>query len=163
MTRRMTLFALALATLAAAPALAQPAPVTAQDVWARATPPGAPAGAVYLTLTSPADDKLTGASSSAAGQTGVHEMRMDGNVMRMREVEGGLALPAGQAVTLRPGGYHLMLERLKAPLKVGQTVPVRLTFERAPPLVVEAHVEPIGASGPGKAGQGAMPGMGKGK
>lgn len=131
----------------------QPAsPVQARDAWARATPPGASTGAVYMTLTSPAGDRLTGASSPVAGEASVHEMRMTGEVMHMRAVEGGLALPAGKAVTLAPGGYHLMLEGLKAPLKPGEAVPVHLTFQKAPPLDVTAQVRPIGAVGPGVTG-----------
>ncbi len=151
------------------PAFAQQAaPVEAQGAWARATPPHASTGAIYLTLTSPAGDKLTGASSPVASTAGVHEMRMDGNIMRMRAIQGGLDLPAGKPVTLAPGGYHIMLEGLKAPLKPGQAVLVRLTFQKAPPLEVEAQVQAIGAPGPGAAGaghtgQGAMPGMTMGK
>ncbi len=165
MTRRAILAALALAAVTPAAAFAQhPAPVRAQDAWARATPPGASTGAIYLTLISPSGDRLTGISSPAAQAAGVHEMRMEGSVMRMRPVEGGLALPAGQPVTLAPGGYHIMLEGLKAPLKPGQAVPVRLTFQKAPPLEVEAQVRPIGATAPslggnGGAGQAAMPAM----
>ncbi len=137
------------------------APVTAQNVWARATPPGASTAAIYMTLTSPSGDKLTGASTPLAGKTGVHETRMSGDVMRMRPVEGGLDLPAGMPVKLAPGGYHLMLEGLKQPLNAGQEVPVHLTFQNAPPLDVEAHVRAIGTFGPddGGRGHGAMPGM----
>ena len=161
----LTAFMLALATV---PAMAQqpaaaPAGVTVRDAWARATPAGTTTGAAYMTLTSPAGDVLTGASSPAAGQAAVHEMRMDGAVMRMRALEGGLALPPGQAVTLRPGGLHVMLEGLKAPLKQGGTVPLHLTFRTAPALDVDVPVQAVGAAGPGgaAAGHGAMPGMGK--
>ncbi len=151
------------------PAFAQQsAPVEAQGAWARATPPHASTGAIYLTLTSPTGDRLTGASSPDSSKAGVHDMRMDGNVMRMRPVEGGLDLPAGKPVTLAPGGYHIMLEDLKAPLTPGQAVPVHLTFQKAPPLDIEAQVQAIGAPGPNaastrRAGQGAMPGMTMGK
>ena len=140
------------ALLAVTAALAQqPAsPVQARDAWARATPPGASTGAVYMTLTSPAGDKLTGASSPVADGTSVHEMRMAGNVMQMRAVKGGLALPAGEPVTLAPGGYHLMLEGLKGPLKPGGAVPIHLTFQKAPPLDVTVQVQPIGAAGPSR-------------
>ena len=152
----------------AAPAGAQqpaaaPAGVTVQDAWARATPTGATAGAAYMTLTSPAGDMLTSASTPAARQAAVHEMRMDGSVMRMRAVEGGLVLPPGQPVTLRPGGLHVMLEGLKAPLKQGGTVPLHLTFRTAPPLDLQVPVRAVGAAGPGgtPTGDSAMPGMGK--
>ena len=148
--------AAALAVLAPA-ASAQPAAVQAQDAWARATPPHASTGVVYLTLTSPAGDRLTGASSPAAGRASVHEMRMDGAVMRMAAVPGGLALPPGQAVALAPGGTHIMLEGLKAPLRLGESVLVHLTFQTAPPLDVQARIRPAGA----KAAGDAMPGMGQ--
>lgn len=169
MSRQTMLSALILITAAlVAPASAQqpaasPAGVTVQDAWARATPTGATAGAAYMTLTSPAGDVLTSASTPAAGQAAVHEMRMDGAVMRMRAVEGGLVLPPGQPVTLRPGGFHVMLEGLKAPLKQGGTVPLHLTFRTAPPLDLQVPVQAVGAAGPGSAqtGGGAMPGMGK--
>ena len=83
-------------------------------------------------------------------------MRMDGDVMRMRELPDGLALPAGRAVTLAPGGYHIMLMNLRQPLVAGQRIPVQLRFRDAPPLDVELQVAPVGAQGP------AMPAMGGG-
>ena len=165
---RRTMLATVTLALAAVPAMAQqpsttPAGVTVRDAWARATPTGATAGAAYMTLTSPAGDMLTGVSTPVAGQAAVHEMRMDGAVMRMRGLEGGLVLPPGQAVTLLPGGLHIMLEGLKAPLKQGGTVPLHLTFRTAPALDLDVPVQAVGAAGPGgvPAGRGAMPGMGK--
>lgn len=164
---RSVVLALPFAALVSGLALAQPAPtVTASNVWARATPPSASTAAVYLTLTSPADDRLTSATTPVAGVAQVHEMKMDGNVMRMRAVESGLELPAGKPVTLQPGGYHLMLEHLTGPLKPGQSVPVHLTFAHAPPIDVTAQVQPIGSAGPGApahAGHAGMPGMTMGK
>jgi copper(I)-binding protein len=112
---------------------------------------------VFVTLTSPTGDKLLTASSPAAAKASVHETQMEGTVMRMRPVEGGLPLPAGKAVKLSPGGYHIMLEGLKAPLKPGADVPVTLTFAQSPPLEITAHVMPVGSPGPG--GMAAMPGM----
>lgn len=172
MTRPAPLAAVPLAAIVASLALThalaqQPRPpsVQAYDVWARATPPGASTAAVYMTLTSSEGDRLTSASSPTAGKAQVHEMRMEGNIMRMRPVPDGLPLPTGKPVTLAPGGYHLMLEQLKAPLKAGEAVPVHLTFQKAPPLDVIAQVQPIGAAGPGLSGKaghtdhGAMPDM----
>ena len=166
MIRNALLACFALTVLTFTAALAQqPQSVQASDVWARATPPRASTAAIYMTLITPVGDRLTGASTPVAGKAEVHEMRMDGNIMRMRAVEGGLDLPAGKPVTLQPGGYHLMLEGLKAPLRTGESVPVHLTFQKAPPLDVTAKVQPIGASRPGAAdsaghpGQAAMPGM----
>jgi hypothetical protein len=75
-------------------------------------------------------------------------MKMDGSVMRMREVEKGLEIPAGGSVTLAPGGYHLMMMGLKGPLKQGSTVPVTLVFEKAGTIDVELAVEAMGASHP---------------
>lgn len=151
--------ALLLAAMAAAPVMAgaqAPAPhVRASDAWSRATPGGATICAAYLTLESPAGDTLTGVSSPAAKAASVHEMTMDGTVMRMRPVPEGLTLPAGQPVTLQPGGYHIMLEGLKAPLKQGQTVPLHLTFAKSAPVDVTATVAGIGANAPGSAAGGA--------
>ena len=137
---------------------AQPAaPVGVQGAWARATTPGVATGGVYVTLTSPAGDKLVGASSPVAAGAELHEMRMDGTIMRMRAVPGGLDLPPGQAVTLSPSGYHIMLEGLRAPLRQGTVVQVHLVFQKAAPVDIEASVQSIGSAGP--AVQGAMPGM----
>lgn len=148
-----------IAAMAAAPIVASaqaPAPqAQASNAWSRATPGGASTGAVYLTLSSPAGDILTGASSPSAKTASVHEMSMDGNVMRMRPVPGGLPLPAGQPVILQPGGYHIMLEGLKAPLKQGQTVPLHLTFAKSAPVDVTATVAGIGANAPGSAAGGS--------
>jgi len=135
----------ALAAALAMPARAQ-AQVAAENAWSRATPPGAGVGAIYLTLASPADDTLTGVSSPAASAAQVHEMAMDGAVMRMRELSTGLALPAGQKVSLQPGGYHIMLVGLKAPLKQGETVPVHLTFAKSAPLDITVPVSALGAA-----------------
>jgi copper(I)-binding protein len=150
------------ATLFATPCFAQQsASVTAQDAWARATTPGVSTGGVYVTLTSPAGDKLVGASSPTAAKADVHEMRMEGNIMRMRPVSGGLDLPAGKAVSLTPSGYHIMLEGLKAPLRQGTVIPVHLVFQKAPPVDIQASVGSIGAAGPAgsPASQPSMPGM----
>ncbi len=150
------------ATLLTAPCFAQqPAPVMAQDAWARATTPGVSTGGVYVTLTSPAGDKLVAVSSPNAAKADVHEMRMEGTIMRMRAVPDGLDLPAGKAVSLTPSGYHIMLDGLKAPLRQGTVVQVHLVFQKAPPIDVQAPVGSIGAAGPAgsQASQPAMPGM----
>ncbi len=135
----------------------QAAPVTVQNAWARATTPGVSTGGVYVTLTSPAGDRLVSASSPVSAKAALHEMRMDGTIMRMRALPDGLDLPAGTPVTLTPSGIHLMLEGLKAPLRQGSTVPVHLVFQKAPPADIQAPVQSIGASGPG--GPAVMPGM----
>ena len=135
----------------------QAAGIRAEQPWARATAPQQKVGGAYVTLTSPADDRLIGASSPVAGRVELHEMRMDGTIMRMRDLADGLALPAGKAVALAPGGYHIMLADLKQPLVAGQVIPVQLRFQTAPPLDLQVRVGPPGASGPG-----AAPGMGAG-
>lgn len=120
--------------------------VVVTNAWSRATPPGAQTGAAYFTLTSPAGDKLVGVSTQVAKTAQVHEMTMDGTIMRMREVTGGLDLPPGKPVALQPGGYHVMLMGLAAPLKRGQTLRLHLTFEHAAPVDVEAPIAAIGAT-----------------
>ncbi len=134
---------------AAQPAAAQPSTMRAEQPWARATAPRQTVGGVYVTLISPVDDRLLGASSPAAGHAEVHEMTMDGNVMKMRELTNGLKLPAGQAVALTPGGLHIMMVGLQKPLVAGQVIPVQLRFEHAPPLDLQVRVAPVGAQGPG--------------
>jgi len=116
--------------------------------WARATPPAAPAGGGFLTITNTGTtaDRLVSASSSAASQVQVHEMKMDGNIMRMRELDNGLEIPPGATVTLAPGGMHLMMIGLKAPLKESTMVPVTLVFEKAGRIDVELTVMAMGAS-----------------
>lgn len=127
-------------------------PIQADQPWARATAPQQMVGGGYVTLTSPAGDRLLGASSPVAGRVEMHEMQVDGTVMRMRELADGLALPAGQAVAMAPGGYHLMLVDLKQPLVAGQSIPVQLRFRDAPPMEVQLKVAPVGASRPAAQG-----------
>jgi copper(I)-binding protein len=126
-------------------------PVEVQNAWARATVKGQMATGAFMTLT--AKDKLTlvGASTPVAGVTQVHEMKMDGGVMKMAEVKGGLELPAGKAVELKPGGYHVMLMDLKQALEKDSTVPLTLVFKDA--KGVESKMElklPVNAMAMGK-------------
>ena len=113
--------------------------VVAESAWSRATAPRQTVGAAYVQLRAAAGDRLVGVSSPVAARAELHEMRMDGAVMRMREVA-GLALPPGRAVALAPGGIHIMLVDLRAPLAPGQTFPLHLTFEHAPALDVTVTV-----------------------
>ena len=144
--KRSLLFALALAGLVATTAAAahdyQLGALKIGHPWARPTVPGQSVGGGYLSVqnTGSQPDRLLGASSAAASTVEVHEMRMEGNVMRMREIE-ALDLPVGKSVTLAPGGLHLMLNGLKAPLKVGDMLPVKLRFEHAGQIDVVFHVE----------------------
>jgi hypothetical protein len=104
------------------------AAVDVRDAWIRTAVRGQSGTGAFMTLSAPAGARLTGASTPVAGVAEVHEMKMDGSVMRMRALPGGLELPARQAVALKPGGYHLMLTDLKQALSVGQTVPLTLEF-----------------------------------
>lgn len=122
-----TLFAAPL-LLAAGAALAQA--VKVDDAWARASVPGQQATGAFMTLTAPAGARLVGVSSPVAGVAEMHEMAMQGDVMKMRAIP-ALELPAGKPVQLKPGGYHLMLMDLKAPLAAGSTVPLTLLLRDA--------------------------------
>ncbi|MCU0968242.1 MAG: copper chaperone PCu(A)C [Rubrivivax sp.] len=102
--------------------------LSVQDPWVRATVAQQTATGMFARITAPAGGRLVGASSPVAGVVEIHEMTMDGNVMRMRAIA-GLDLPAGKAVELRPGGHHVMLMDLKQTLKSGDTVPVTLVVE----------------------------------
>jgi copper(I)-binding protein len=100
------------------------------EPWARATVQGQKATGAFMKITSKEGAKLVGASSPAAGVTEIHEMKMDKDVMKMAAVP-SLEIPAGKSVELKPGGYHVMLMDLKAPLADKSSVPVTLTFENA--------------------------------
>ncbi len=115
--------------------------------WTRATAPTARAGGGFLTITNKGTvaDRLVSASSPAAAKVEVHEMKMDGSIMRMRELENGLDIPPGATVALKPGGYHLMLMELTAPIAQGSHVPVTLVFEKAGKVEIQLKAEAIGA------------------
>jgi copper(I)-binding protein len=122
--------------------------VEVTNAWARATPGGAQAAAAYVTVESPAGDRLTGAATPAAQKAEIHSMTMDNGVMKMRQVD-GVDLPPGQKVTLKPGGYHIMLTGLAKPLEAGQSFPLTLDFAKAGAKEVTVTVEKIGSMGPG--------------
>ena len=115
--------------------------------WARATAGGQTTGAAYVTLSSRTGDKLVGASTPAATTAAVHENAMDGTIMRMRAVP-ALDLPAGAVVAMKPGGYHIMLMNLHAPLVAGQSFPLHLVFANGATADVTVPVEKLGAAGP---------------
>jgi hypothetical protein len=120
--------------------------ITIEKPFSRATPGGAQVGAGYMTITNKgtAADRLIAVASPAAGKVQIHEMSMDGGVMKMRELPNGLPIDAGKTVSLAPGGYHLMMMGLKAPLKAGDKVPVTLTFEKAGMVEITLDVQAIG-------------------
>ena len=134
------------------------AQVSVQDAWVRATVPQQKATGAFMRLTAAQDMRLVAASSPVAGITEVHEMKMVDNVMKMRAVP-ALDLPAGQAVELKPGGYHIMLLDLKQPVAQGSTVPLTLVFEakdgQRTTQELQAPVRAVSAT--------AAPAMGHGK
>ncbi len=142
-------FALAMAALAMAGAAH--AQVEAKNAWARSTVPGQMATGAFMTLTAMEPVRLVGAASPVANVVEIHEMAMEGNVMRMRAID-ALDVVPGRPVELRPGGYHVMLMDLKRTLKPGEKIPVELRFEnkdkKTITLSVEAEVRGAAPAGP---------------
>lgn len=133
--------------LAAAASQAQTAAVKVEAPWARPTVQGQAVGGGYLRITGgAANDKLVAASADIAGRVELHTMSMEGNVMRMRQVE-SIEVPAGKAVDLKPGGLHLMFMDLKTPLKTGKSFPLTLKFEKAGEVKVNVAVQPAAPGG----------------
>lgn len=128
------------------------------QAWTRATPGGAKVGGGFLTIENKgsAADKLIGASADGAGKVEVHEMATTDGIMKMRPVEGGLAIEPGKTVKLAPGGYHLMMMDLKSPLKQGDKLPLTLQFEKAGKVAVTLDVQGVGAPAPGADSGGMM-------
>ncbi len=140
-------FALFLATFLLAGA-AQAQAVDVQEAWVRGTVPGQTATGAFMKLTARQDLRLVGVVSAAADIAEVHEMKMVGDVMRMRAAP-VIELPAGQTVELKPGGYHVMLMDLKAPLKVPARVPLTLLFKDAKGVESRVDVQvPVRAAAP---------------
>jgi copper(I)-binding protein len=126
--------------------------ITVTGAYSRATLPQAKIGGGYLTIenkgTSP--DRLLGGSTENATAVQVHQMKMDGDMMKMAEVEGGLEIPAGGTVTLSPGGdsFHLMFMDIKQPLKAGECLDITLQFEKAGSIPVELTIGDVAADAP---------------
>lgn len=116
--------------------------------YARAMLPGQPVGGGFVTIKNNGseDDRLVSASSPAAGAVELHEMAMEGEVMKMRKLEDGIPVPAGETVELKAGGLHLMFMQVATPFAEGDTVPVTLTFEKAGQVEVTL---PVGSAAPG--------------
>ena len=128
---------------------AQAQTINVKDAWVRTTVPGQKATGAFMKITAKEGTRLVGASTPVAGVAEVHEMKMDGDVMKMRAVP-VLELPAGKTVELKPGGFHVMLMDLKAALPKDSTVPLTLLFKDA--KGVESKLElklPVAASAPG--------------
>jgi copper(I)-binding protein len=156
MWSKVLVFAVAIFFVTGA-AVAQPAQIELKDAWARATPSGAEIAAAYLTIQSPVTDRLIGVSTPAAKKAELHTMSMEGGVMKMRPLE-GFDLSAGQPVTLKPGGTHIMLVGLTRPLQQGQSFPLTLVFEKAGNKDVTVTVEKPGAMAPSAQGPGNQSG-----
>ena len=144
-----------LAILAALPAAAdavKAGDVAVYDAWARASAGPARTGAAYVTIQNRgAPDRLIGVDTVVALRADLHTHTMEGGVMKMRAVD-SVAIGAGQRISLQPGGRHVMLMGLKAPLKEGETFPMTLKFERAGTVTVTVRVLKPGDMGPGGAG-----------
>jgi copper(I)-binding protein len=117
------------ALLAGIATTAQAQTITVTDGWVRASVQGQSATGAFMSIKAGGTTRLIGVFSPLAGVAEVHEMKMDGGVMKMRAVDGGLEIPAGKTVELKSGAYHLMLMDLKAVLPKGSTVPLTLLFK----------------------------------
>jgi periplasmic copper chaperone A len=141
---------LTLASMAAPAEDAKLGQIRIGNPYARATASGQSSGGGFLKLENGGgDDKLLSASAEVSSAVELHSMTMEGDVMRMRQVP-AIELPAGQTVELKPGGLHIMFLGLKAPLKAGDSFPLKLKFEKAGEVSVSVKVEAAGA------GAGAM-------
>lgn len=139
------------------PALsADTAGITVSKAWARATPGGVTIGAAYAEIrnSGAAADKLTAVATPAAGRAEIHSHSMEDGVMRMRKLDALEVAPGGSAA-MAPGGNHIMLFDLKAPLNAGDKLPLTLTFEKAGTVEVVAEVLAIGSQGPAAGGAGS--------
>ena len=140
--------AIATALAACQPASTKAPALEVNEAWARATAPGQDAGGAFLTIEGGSEaDRLVGGSTPVARSVEIHAMQMDGQVMRMRR-QAAVPVPAGESVKLEPGGLHLMLMGLDAPLKQGSAFPLTLDFEKAGRKQVDVKVLPIGSTGP---------------
>lgn len=127
------------------------ASVAVVDATCRPTLNGRDVTGCYVTLTASRDDRLVSVAAPLAATAQVHEMKIEDGMMKMAELKDGLALPAGEAVSLQPGGDHIMLMGLTQPLTAGQEVPLAFTFEHAQPVQVRARVAqpPVAGAGAG--------------
>ena len=122
--------------------------IKVENAYTRATVPGQQVAGGFMKIENKGAsvDQLLSASSPVAGEVQLHEMAMEGNVMKMRQVK-DIAVPAGGAVELKPGGLHLMFMNIKAPLTAGETIPVKLKFAKAGELEVKMPVNAMRNSG----------------
>lgn len=125
-----------------------------QHPWSRETAVGQAVGGGFLTVANSGtrDDRLLSGTTPVAAEVQLHTMKMDGGVMRMRQVTDGIAVPAKGSVELKPGGYHIMFMGLRRQLRQGERFPVTLRFRRAGSVTVQFAVQPVGATGPMEGG-----------
>jgi copper(I)-binding protein len=125
-------------------------PIVVEAPWTRATPGGARVAGGFMVIrnTGNTADRLTGGTFPGAPRVEVHEMATVDGVMRMREVRGGIEIPAGGTVELRPGGYHMMFMDLGEQIRTGAPLRGTLVFEKAGTVTIDYSVAPIGAPGP---------------
>ncbi len=128
--------------------------LTIQHPWSRETAAGQAVGGGFMTIRNTGDreDRLVSGISPVAAEVQLHTMSVDGDVMRMRQIQGGIAIPAKGALELKPGSYHIMFTGLKRPLRQGERIPVTLHFQRAGNVTVQFAVQPIGSTGPMEGG-----------
>ena len=132
--------------------------VKAENAWVRASVPGQQASGAFMRLTAQEPLKLVGVETTVAGVAEVHEMKMDGDVMRMRAIE-SLDLPKDVAVDLKPGGYHVMLMQLKSTLVKDTQVPLTLVFKDAKGAESRLHLQvPVRMAATGASGAAAAKG-----
>lgn len=126
-----------------------PSSVAVADILCRPTLKGRAVTGCYMTLTAERDDRLVSVNSPVAGTAQIHEMKVEDGMMKMAELKDGLSLPAGQAVSLAPGGNHIMLMALTQPLVPGDQVSLTLNFEHAQQIGVRAIVSQPGMAAKG--------------
>lgn len=117
------------------------------DAWSRETPPGVSKGVAYMNITNNGDTPVTliGAETTKAGDVTLHRSKMNGDVVTMEFVEGGLTIPAGETVALEPRGYHLMLEELDRGLVRNESVAMTVFFDGADAVAIKLQIKPAGA------------------
>lgn len=117
------------------------------EPWTRVTPPGAAVAGGFMTITNTGKeaDRLLGGSATISKRLELHEMTMDGGIMKMRELAKGLEIKPGQTVELKPGSFHVMFMELTTPPAIGTPVKGQLKFEKAGTVDVEYKVAPLGA------------------
>ncbi len=153
MIARRLILATAIAISTFAPAWAQNYKLAALEIsqpWTRATPATAQSAGGFLTITNKGTtpDRLISARSSVSDKVEVHEVRMENNVMKMRELDKGLEIAPGATVMLKPGGFHIMFMGLKAPIAKDSEIPLTLVFEKAGSIDIALKAAAIGAAAP---------------